>query len=69
MISRNRGAVIKVVTRAMITEHVWNESFDTTTNVVDVYINYLRNKIDKDFSRPLIHTVRGRGYMLRDEER
>ena len=52
------------VTRAMIIEHVWNLSFDTSTNIVDVYVNYLRRKMDKDFSSPLIHTVRGVGYEL-----
>jgi two-component system, OmpR family, copper resistance phosphate regulon response regulator CusR len=52
------------VTRAMIIEHVWNLSFDTSTNIVDVYLNYLRRKMDKDFSSPLIHTVRGVGYEL-----
>lgn len=55
-----------VVTRTMLSEHVWNESFDTFTNVIDVYINYLRTKIDKGQSRPLIHTIRGSGYMLRE---
>jgi two-component system copper resistance phosphate regulon response regulator CusR len=52
------------VTRAMIIEHVWNLSFDTSTNIVDVYVNYLRRKMDKDFASPLIHTVRGVGYEL-----
>lgn len=52
------------VTRAMIIEHVWNLSFDTCTNVVDVYVNYLRRKIDDGFARRLIHTVRGVGYEL-----
>ena len=52
------------VTRAMIVEHVWNLSFDTGTNVVDVYINYLRKKIDAGFTPKLIHTVRGVGYEL-----
>ncbi len=52
------------VTRAMIIEHVWNLSFDTCTNVVDVYVNYLRKKIDDGFTRRLIHTVRGVGYEL-----
>ncbi len=56
------------VTRTMIIEHVWDLHFDSLTNVVDVYINYLRNKIDKSFSQPLIHTVRGVGYMLTDEK-
>ncbi len=53
------------ITRSMIVEHVWNLSFDTGTNVVDVYINYLRKKIDGSFSPKLIHTVRGVGYELR----
>jgi len=52
------------VTRAMIIEHVWNLTFDTTTNVVDVYINYVRRKIDDGFATKLIHTVRGVGYEL-----
>ena len=55
----------QVVTRTMISEHVWNESFDTFTNVIDVYVNYLRNKIDKGFEKPLIQTVRGTGYLLK----
>lgn len=53
------------LTRNMIVEHVWNLSFDTGTNVVDVYINYLRKKIDEGFTPKLIHTVRGVGYELR----
>jgi len=57
------------VTRTMIIEHVWDIHFDSATNVVDVYINYLRNKIDRGFSPPLIHTIRGVGYMLTDEPR
>src|SRR5215475_14091827 len=52
------------VTRTMITEHVWDIHHDTMSNVVDVHINALRNKIDKEFSPPLIHTIRGVGYML-----
>ena len=52
------------ITRSMIIEHVWNLSFDTGTNVVDVYINYLRKKIDDGFTPKLIHTVRGVGYEL-----
>ncbi len=52
------------VTRSMIIEHVWNLTFDTTTNVVDVYINYLRRKIDDGHCTKLIHTVRGVGYEL-----
>lgn len=58
---RNAG---RRVTRAMIIEHVWNMNFDSTTNVVDVYINYLRRKVDDGFSPALIHTVRGVGYQL-----
>jgi DNA-binding response OmpR family regulator len=54
------------VTRSMIIEHVWNLTFDTTTNVVDVYINYLRRKIDDGFPNKLIHTVRGVGYGLNE---
>lgn len=53
------------LTRNMIVEHVWNLSFDTGTNVVDVYINYLRKKVDEGFTPRLIHTVRGVGYELR----
>jgi two-component system, OmpR family, copper resistance phosphate regulon response regulator CusR len=59
---RNAG---RNVTRSMIIEHVWNLTFDTTTNVVDVYINYLRRKIDDGRSIKLIHTARGVGYALR----
>jgi DNA-binding response OmpR family regulator len=51
----------------MIIEHVWNLTFDTTTNVVDVYINYLRRKVDDGHPRKLIHTVRGVGYELGGE--
>jgi len=58
---RNAG---RRVTRAMIIEHVWNLTFDTTTNVVDVYINYLRRKVDDGHPKKLIHTVRGVGYEL-----
>ena len=56
------------VTRAMIVEKVWRLSADTMTNVVDVYINYLRKKIDEGFDKKLIHTVRGVGYRLGPEE-
>lgn len=54
----------QVITRTMISEHVWNESFDSFTNVIDVYVRYLRNKMDRTFQRQLIHTLRGTGYML-----
>jgi heavy metal response regulator len=60
---RNPG---RILTRTMISEHVWSIKFDTFTNVIDVYINYLRNKIDKDYPKKLLHTVRGVGYMLKD---
>ena len=56
------------VTRAMILDHVWNLSFDTMTNVVDVYINYLRKRVDEGFSSKLIRTVRGVGYQLGADE-
>ena len=61
---RNAG---RVVTRAMISEHVWNYDFDTETNVIDVYVNYLRRKIDSGGEKKLIHTVRGSGYVLKSE--
>jgi heavy metal response regulator len=61
---RNAG---HVVSRTMILEHVWDFEFDALTNVVDVHINRLRNKVDRDFDRPLIHTLRGVGYVLREE--
>ena len=60
---RNKNTI---VTRTMISEHVWDIDFDTFTNVIDVYINYLRNKIDSDFDKKLIQTVRGSGYMLKE---
>jgi heavy metal response regulator len=56
----------KVLSRAMIAEHVWDYAFDSFTNIIDVYVNYLRKKIDKDYSTKLIHTVRGQGYILRE---
>ena len=55
----------RVVSRADISEHVWDLNFDTGTNVVDVYINFLRKKIDKNFERKLIHTKPGMGYYLK----
>ena len=61
---RNAG---RVLTRAMISEHVWDYDFDTGTNVIDVYINYLRRKIDSGREKKLIHTVRGSGYILKAE--
>jgi heavy metal response regulator len=58
----------RVVTRTMISEHVWDYHFDPMTNVIDVYVNHLRSKIDLDSSQRLIHTVRGVGYMLKGME-
>jgi two-component system OmpR family response regulator len=54
----------QVVTRTMLLENVWDYNFDPRTNVIDVHISRLRNKIDKGFDRPLLHTVRGAGYRL-----
>ena len=59
---RNAG---QVVTRTMLLEHVWDYHFDPQTNVIDVHISRLRSKIDKGFDKPLLHTVRGAGYMIR----
>ena len=56
-----------VVSRSDIMEHIYHEETDMDSNVIDVYINYLRNKIDRDFKKKLIHTVRGAGYVLREE--
>jgi len=61
---RNAG---RVLTRPMIAEHVWNLDFDTFTNVIDVYVNYLRNKIDRGRDRKLIQTIRGSGYVLKTD--
>jgi two-component system OmpR family response regulator len=60
---RNAG---QVVTRTMLLENVWDYHFDPQTNVIDVHISRLRGKIDRNFERPLLHTVRGAGYMMRD---
>lgn len=57
----------RVICRTEIAENVWETHFDTGTNFIDVYINYLRKKIDRDFSRKLIHTKPGMGFMLIDE--
>ena len=62
---RNAG---HVVTRTMLLEHVWDYHFDPQTNVIDVHISRLRQKIDKSFDHPLLHTVRGAGYCLRAPE-
>lgn len=62
---RNQG---RVVSRVDITEQVWETSFDTGSNVIDVYINFLRKKIDKDHPVKLIHTLVGMGYVLKEQE-
>jgi two-component system OmpR family response regulator len=59
----------KVVTRTMLLEHVWDYHFDPQTNVIDVHVSRLRAKIDRDFDAPLLNTVRGAGYMIRDGAR
>ncbi len=61
---RNQG---KIVSRVEISEKVWEINFDTNTNIIDVYVNYLRNKIDKKYTPKLIHTVVGMGYVLRNQ--
>lgn len=58
--------VNRVLTRTLISEHVWNYEFDPLTNVVDVYVNYLRKKIDQKKDSKLIHTVRGVGYIMKE---
>lgn len=59
----------QVVTRTMLLENVWDYHFDPQTNVIDVHVSRLRSKIDKGFAQPLLHTVRGAGYMIRDGAR
>jgi two-component system OmpR family response regulator len=59
----------QVVTRTMLLENVWDYHFDPQTNVIDVHVSRLRSKIDKGFSQPLLHTIRGAGYMIRDGAR
>jgi DNA-binding response OmpR family regulator len=59
----------EILSRETLSEKVWNETFDALTNVIDVYINYLRNKIDRNREPKLIHTVRGVGYMLKTPEK
>lgn len=60
---RNAG---RVVTRAMVLDHVWKMRIDTSTNIVDVHIHRLRNKVDRETQQPLIRTIRGVGYVLKD---
>ncbi len=61
---RNKG---KVVSRVEIAEKIWDVTFDTGTNVIDVYVNFLRKKVDKEFDKKLIHTQIGMGYVLKDD--
>lgn len=63
---RNQG---KVLTRQQLADQVWGADYDPLSNVIDVYINYLRNKVDANPERKLIHTVRGMGYMLKSKPR
>jgi DNA-binding response OmpR family regulator len=58
----------QVVTRTMIADHVWDYTFDSFTNIIDVYVNYLRKKIDRGSDKKFIHTVRGVGYIFKEEE-
>jgi heavy metal response regulator len=58
----------QVLSRTVLSENVWDETFDSFTNVIDVYVNYLRNKVDRTFTPKLIHTVRGAGYVMRRPE-
>ena len=58
----------QVVTRTMIAEHVWDYTFDSFTNIIDVYVNYLRKKVDRESDKKLIHTVRGVGYIFKEAE-
>ena len=57
----------QIVTRTMISEHVWNNDFDSFSNVINVYINYLRKKIDGGFDKKMIHSIRGVGYILKEK--
>jgi len=64
LLVRSRG---RVISKMEIAEKIWSTSFDTGTNTIEVYINFLRNKVDKPFGNPLIHTKTGFGYYLKDE--
>ena len=57
----------RVLSRAIISEHIWDYNFDTGTNIIDVYVNHLRNKVDSSTDRKLIRTVRGVGYVLKED--
>ncbi|MEZ0536379.1 response regulator transcription factor [Caldicellulosiruptoraceae bacterium PP1] len=64
-LAKNKG---RVLTRSQIAEHIWNYDFEGSSNIVDVYIRYLRRKIDDEFDNKLIQTVRGTGYIIRGEK-
>ena len=57
----------RVLSRTIISEHIWDYNFDTGTNLIDVYVNHLRNKVDSGFDTRLIHTVRGVGYVMKED--
>jgi DNA-binding response OmpR family regulator len=61
-LATNKGIVLS---REKILDNVWDINFDMNTNVIDVYVNYLRRKIDKPFNKKLIHTLKGLGYVLK----
>jgi two-component system, OmpR family, copper resistance phosphate regulon response regulator CusR len=63
LLAENKG---KVLSRALIAEKIWEQSFDSGSNVIDVYVNYLRKKIDHDHEKKLIHTIIGMGYIMKD---
>ncbi len=60
---RNKNTIL---TRTIIAEHIWNYNFDTGTNIIDVYINHLRSKVDGGFDNKLLHTIRGVGYIMKE---
>lgn len=57
-----------VLTRTQIAEHVWDYNFDSLTNIIDVFVHRVRNKVDKDRTNKLIHTIKGVGYVMSEEE-
>jgi two-component system, OmpR family, response regulator len=61
LLARRAG---QVVSRTELLEHVWDRNYQGSTNIVDVYVGYLRRKLENPFGRPLIHTVRGAGYRV-----
>jgi DNA-binding response OmpR family regulator len=58
----------QIITRTMISENIWDYHFDSGTNIIDVHVSHLRNKIDKDFEPKLLHTVKGVGYVLEERD-